>query len=50
MCVCFKHLITFSDCKGEECENIRTLLIIALENEIRLRGQENQGMEEEKWH
>lgn len=34
MCVCFKHLITFSACRRVENENIMRLLIIALENEI----------------
>lgn len=39
MCVCFKHLIGFSACKGEESENIRRLLIIAVENKIWLGGE-----------
>jgi len=34
MRVCVKHLITYSACKAKESENIRRLLIIALENEI----------------
>lgn len=34
MCVCLKHLITFSAFRREDNENIMKLLIIDLENEI----------------
>lgn len=47
MCVRFKHLVTLSACKGEDSENIRSLLIIALENEIWLGG-ETRGWEKRR--
>lgn len=44
--MCVKHPIALSTCKGEESEKIRSLLIIALDNETVSVG----GVEEELWH